>query len=680
MHRKRTLVSTVLFFCLIGWICSASATAQDQAAPVADADQPDRKAKALFADESTQENKGDQKVKVGTFGQIDLHVKDLDLTKVLQLLSIQSQRNIVASRNVSGSVSADLYGVDFYQALDAILEPNGFGYKERGQFIFVYTAEELRQIEQAERKVVTKIVRLNYMNAADASTFLRPLLSEAGAVAINGETEQGFQPTINEGGEDSFAHAATLLIRDYPENIEEMMEALKVLDTKPKQVLIEATVLQARLTENNKFGVDISILANFDFAEFANPGSIVDQLVNGSPKGNGQTFRSSPGQVGVGDSTFQLGIMDENFAVFIEALDKVTDTTVLANPKLLVLNRQKSDLLVGERLGYLSTNATETSTTQTVEFLDIGVQLTVRPFVSDDDSIRLELRPSVSDGETVLSNGLVIPNQRTQELVTNVIVGSGQTIVLGGLFKEDTTVTRRQVPFVGDVPILGAAFKGHDDQVDRSEVIFMVKPTVVRDKALYAAGEHAKMSAEYAQLGAREGLLPWSREKMTASHIRDAHTHLQNGNKEKALFSVDMALRLNPTLVEARRLKDQITGDAMMNMGRESILENAIDALIAEQAGSASKNAPEQQDDAAAKGADTPADDATTADAEPQPEAEAGNEADVIQAVNRDDPAGGEPTDDLGDSPEDTQQAEGDSPEDASSASVETDPEPIEID
>ena len=363
----------VLFFCLAGSVCSTSVIAQDAAVDDASALS---KAAQLFKSAEAQEEDGSAEsaeadrndgngVKVGTFGQIDLHVKDLDLTKVLQLLSIQSQRNIVASRNVSGTVSADLYGVDFFEAVDAILHPNGFGYKERGQFIFVYTQEELRQIEQADRKVVTKVFRLNYMNAADASTFLTPLLSEAGAIALNGETPTGFQPSISDGGEDTFAHAATLVVRDYPENIEEMVEVLKQLDIKPKQVLIESTILQARLSETNRFGDDVSILANFDFAEFMNPASVVNDIINGSPGPSGQAIRTNPGQVGSGDSTFQFGIIDEQFAVFVEALDKVTDTTVLAKPKMLVLNRQKADLLVGERLGYLSTSATDASTTRT---------------------------------------------------------------------------------------------------------------------------------------------------------------------------------------------------------------------------------------------------------------------------------------------------------------------------
>jgi type IV pilus assembly protein PilQ len=636
----------VLVLSLAG-VCATPALGQDEPQPgnllnraaalfgQGDPQQPQPQEQQQQQEEATDPTK--QAVKVGTFGQIDLHVKDLELTKVLQLLSIQAQRNIVASRNVAGSVSADLYGVDFYEALDAILHPNGFGYKEKGQFIFVYTAEELTQLAEQDRKAVTKIVRLNYMNAEDASTYLKSMLSNAGSIAINAKATDGFQASISNGGSESFAYAGTLVIRDYPENIQEMMDVLAQLDIRPKQVLLEATVLQARLTENNKWGVDISILAGFEFAQFMNPGSVVGDIIDGAVEPDGGAIRSGPGQVGTGESTFQLGIMEDEVAIFIEALDKVTDTTVLANPKLLVLNRMSADLLVGERLGYLSTTSTENAATQTVEFLDIGTQLSVRPFIASDDTVRMEIRPSVSDGETILAGGLVIPNERTQELVTNVIVPSGHTVVLGGLFKEDTTMTRRQVPGVGDVPIINVAFRGQEDQIERSEVIFLIKPTVMKDEALYAAGERAIESVEYARIGAREGLLPWSRSKMVSNHLRDAHTHMENGNMKRALFSTRMAMSLDKNSEEARRLHTRLTGEnaAPLHTG---ILQASIDAMIAEQT-RMNADAAELKDTRAEAPQDQASQD-TKASADTRDAVEQTSDAEVIQATEDDAQAG----------------------------------------
>ena len=573
-----------VFFCSAGCFCSTSALGAEgdtQAIPGAPVEPP-----ALFeASSGDEELPQGQQVEVGSYGQIDLHVKDLDLTKVLQLLSIQSQRNIIASRNVAGTVSADLYGVDFYEALDAILHTNGFGYREKGQFIYVYTTDEIAQLEDENRELVYEIVRLNYINAADASAFVTPLLSGNGSIALSGEVEAGFEPTISDGGANESAHQDTLIIRDYAENVEEIITVIQQLDTRPKQVLVEATILQARLTENNAFGVDFAVFADLNLTDFSTPLGAVDDLITGAGPGgdfnSGSAITANPGGVATGNSSVKFGVVGSDAAVFVRALDSVTDTTVLAKPQVTVLNRNKVNLLVGERLGYLSTTATETSNTQTVEFLDVGTQLTLRPFISDDDFVRMELRPSVSDGSTSLVGGFVIPDTTTQELVSNVIVKSGQTIVLGGLFKEDTTIGRTNVPGLGNLPVVGGAFKGQDDSVTRSEVIFMIKPTVMKDHDLTLMADSVKDDIESSRIGMRNGLLPWSRTKLTSAYVRDAVEYMEQGNNEKALWSLDKALYLDPAMVSASRLKSQITGEKTY-IYDSSLLKHAVDATIDE--------------------------------------------------------------------------------------------------
>ncbi len=575
-----------VFFCSVGCICNSSALGADGASGVAPGEPipPDNSTPALFETASEDEALPQgQQVEVGSFGQIDLHVKDLDLTKVLQLLSIQSQRNIIASRNVAGTVSADLYGVDFYEALDAILHTNGFGYQEKGQFIYVYTAEEIAQLEDEDRQLVTEIVTLNYINAADASAFASPLLSGAGSIALSGEVEDGFEPSISNGGSNSSAHQDRMVIRDYAENIEEILGIIKKLDTRPKQVLVEATILQARLTEANAFGVDFAVFADLNLTDFTTPLGAVDDLITGSgPNGDynsGSAISSTPGSVGTGQSSVKFGVLGSDAAVFVRALDSVTDTTVLAKPQVLVLNRQSVNLLVGEKLGYLSTTATETSNTQTVEFLDVGTQLTLRPFISDDNFVRMELRPSVSDGSTSLVGGFVIPDTTTQELVSNVIVKSGQTVVLGGLFKEDTTIGRTAVPGLGNLPLVGPAFKGQDDDITRSEVIFMIKPTVQRDEDLTQMANSISDDIEATRTGTRNGLLPWSRSKLTSKYMTNAIESMKEGDKDKALYELDKALYLDPTMADALQLKAQITGEKNYFYER-SMLKNAVDSVI----------------------------------------------------------------------------------------------------
>ncbi|MEC9372985.1 MAG: hypothetical protein VYC34_04040, partial [Planctomycetota bacterium] len=172
-------------------------------------------------------------VKVSEYMTVDLHVQDEDLANVLQMLSLQSQRNIVVSNNVSATVSANLYNVTFYEALDAILNVNGYGYIERGNFIFVYTLEEIARIEEAARKPTSIVVRLNYLSANDAAEFVAPLLSEIGEIKTNGDPGDFSLPRDRPTGDESFALASTLVIFDYEEHLEEIRNLLEQIDTRP---------------------------------------------------------------------------------------------------------------------------------------------------------------------------------------------------------------------------------------------------------------------------------------------------------------------------------------------------------------------------------------------------------------------------------------------------------------
>lgn len=522
----------------------------------------------------------EDKVKVNEYDIVDLHVNNEDLGNVLQLLSLQSQRNIVASNNVSATVTADLYNVTFKEALDAILHVNGYGWVEKGNFIYVYTAEELAEIEKASRVRTTRTITLDYLSAADAAAFVQPLLSPEGKITANAQTGPFSIGQNNPVGADEYALNAVLVVFDYEENIQAIEALLKELDTKPVQVLVEATILQTSLNESNAFGVDFGILNNMDFEDFVGSGplGVVDSLITGVGatmaagatvpttvpiNGNGAAINTNVGNVADGGG-LKAGIVNEDVAVFLRLLDEVTDVTVVSNPKILTLNRQPARVLVGTKVGYLNTTSTQTSTTQTVEFLDTGTQLNLRPFVSADGLIRMELKPQVSsfrlrNATDATGATVTIPDEDTSELVTNVMVRDGQTIVLGGLFTETTTANRRQVPGAGDIPIIGNAFRGRDDETRRSEIIFLITPSIVNDTQLADAGQLASQYVDNARTGTRSQTLGWSRDKRVSRLLLEAMEAANAGDRDLALFRVRRALYLQPSNLEARRMLDQLT-------------------------------------------------------------------------------------------------------------------------
>ncbi len=533
---------------------------------------------------------GDAKVKVSEHNTVDLHVKDEELSNVLELLSIQTQKNIIASKNVNGKVTATLYGVTFDEAMSAILHVNGFTYMTNGNFIYVYTQEEYKQIEASLKKRVAKVIKLNYLNADDAKEFVTPMLSkDGGEIRTNNKTKDFSIGDKAPVGADSYALGATLVVIDFEENIRAIEDLVKQIDTRPAQVLVEATILQTALNEANAFGVDFSVIGDVDFLDFASIGgplSAANNLIKGGTGGSGQGLSpsdnkgvaatSNPGNT-TGPGTFKLGVVSSDISVFLRLLDQVTDTTILSNPKILALNRQPARVLVGKRVGYLNTTSTETSTTQSVEFLDTGTQLYFRPFVSSEGEIRMELKPQVSAAEirTVTdANGaaVTIPDEVTQELVTNVNVKDGQTIVLGGLFTENTTFTRRQVPFLGDLPIIGNAFRGNEDTTNRAEIIFLITPSIVTDTMISTHADRAGADIERLRAGSRQGLLPWSQDRMTSALNVEAERLAREGKLEEALHKIQRSLSLKPNQPEAFRLRERITGERE-HWGNPSMLD-----------------------------------------------------------------------------------------------------------
>jgi type IV pilus assembly protein PilQ len=516
----------------------------------------------------TTEELVDEEVLVDEFGTVDLIVNETEVSQVLEMLSIQSQKNIIASNNVTGVVSANLYDVTFNEALDAILRVNGFAYVEEGNFVYVYTIEELTAIEQARRRTESRIYELQYLTATDANEFITPLLSENGEAAYRGDVEPGIEPSVSDAGSDSYAWSSKLVVNDYPENLDNIAALLIELDTAPAQVVVEATVVQTNVTEDNEFGIDFTALSNVRIGNLVNPLNAAQDIITGANAplaGNTSVVSSGVGTTDVANFAggLRAGIVQDHVGAFLKVLDQVADTTVMARPRITCLNRQSAQVLIGAQRGYLSTTVTDTSTSTSIQFIDEGVQLNFRPFISPDGMIRLELHPSLS---TVTfrndqTGSPQIPEAATQELTTNIRCRDGETVILGGLFRESSTSTRNQVPFLGDIPILGAAFRGQVDAVIKEEIIFLLTPTIIPDEQLWEAGRDSLEMVKAVRIGARAGLLPFSHDQITANYNRDALDAYRQGDLDQALYWSNLSLRSSQVQPEIIRLRELITNE-----------------------------------------------------------------------------------------------------------------------
>lgn len=504
---------------------------------------------------------GSDSVRVSNEGRVEMHVANLPLATVLQLLSVRGKRNIVATPTVSGTVTAHLYNVTFEEALDAILVSNQAGYREVGNFIYVHTNQELAELHSNETPPETRVFKLHYVRAADALAVVAAMLTEVGKAVASPLPDKGVASSATEGGGDALTQNDFLVVHDRPRALDRIAKVLRELDIRPRQVLLEATILGASLEDENALGVDFTVLGGVDLELMGSTSTAVTNLNVGElPQNRFEKFNSNvttdfTGAVPNGGMT--IGVIKDNVGVFVRALESVTDTIVLANPKVLALNKQKGQVIVGRRDGYLTTTVTETQAIQTVEFLETGTQLIFRPFIGDDGYVRMELHPEDSVGNVV--NGL--PSEQTTEVTTNVMVKDGHTILIGGLFREVTSDSRNQVPGLGSIPVVGTIFRARNDRTVRQEVIILLTVHIVKDDELYAqAGEEVRQDLERMRVGTRRHLMWTGRERLAQAHYQKSLEHFANGDNDKALWDVRMALHNNPRLLPAVELKEEILG------------------------------------------------------------------------------------------------------------------------
>jgi type IV pilus assembly protein PilQ len=521
-------------------------------------------------------------VSVDDTGTVEIHVNDANLVEVLRMLSLQSQRNIIASKEVNGKVTANLYGVTVREALDAILHANGYAYREKGNFIYVYTAKEIADLDKANRVATTEVFHLYYTPAVNAQNMIKPVLSSDAIVALTTPAVSGIDSGAKDVGGNNHATDDMLVVTDYPENLEKARKIIKEIDKRPQQILIEATILRAALTEDNALGVDFTVLGGVDFAGLTSAGSNTTEALSGSIVNNtnpdaGKVVGSSygAGQTGftqtVPQGGMRVGLVTNNIAVFLQALEQVTDTTVLANPKILALNKQKGEVIVGRRDGYLTTTTTDTSTVQTVDFLDTGTRLIFRPYIGDDGYIRMEIHPEDSSGGLTGAN---LPFKITTEVTSNIMVKDGHTVVIGGLFRESTTTARSQVPFLGNIPFAGNLFRNQHDQTTREEVIILLTPHIVKDEQAYSDASEAMLKdMDKLRVGVRRGMMCFGRERLADSEYEAAVNEMKkpNPNREVALWHLNSATNLNPTFLEAIKMKEQLTGVELTASDNSSI-------------------------------------------------------------------------------------------------------------
>lgn len=414
--------------------------------------------------------------KVYTGEPLSMEFQDVSIRTVLDVLGQFTDNNIVAADNVQGNITLRLINVPWDQALDIILKSKNLGQRKNKNVILVAPAAELAAAEIKELEDAKKVdelaplrkeyIRLNYAKAADVHSLLTRA-SNSGR-ANNTETSL-FSPR---GSATFDVRTNTLIINDTSDSIASIRQLIEQIDIPVKQVMIEARIVKANDGFSKSLGVRWGLrhtgnqgialgMEGFN-AELNNPRYAVDLGVAG------QTSGISFGLLNIADSILQLEL---------SAMQADNRGEVISSPKVLTADKQKAKVSSGTQIPYLEDSA---SGATSVVFKDAALVLEATPNITPEGKIGLEL--TIKNGVPDYANarfGAVPVNEDSVQ--TNVILEDGQTVVLGGVFRNTIGNNQSKVPFLGDLPAVGRLFRNDTKSNTKEELLIFVTPRIIND-------------------------------------------------------------------------------------------------------------------------------------------------------------------------------------------------------
>ncbi len=378
-----------------------------------------------------------------------IDVQGADIKTVLRSVSEFSGVNIIAGPEVEGAVVIHLKNVPWKEALDTILKSQGYGWREDYGIIRVAPVDQLQEDEvkavTVERKkeemasLRTQVVKLNYLNATEVKQALSKSTTPRGKV----EAEKGTNSVV---------------IAEVPANIDRLVQIIKDMDQKLRQVEIVAKMVDVDHQATRELGVNWEAM-NLQFGNNG-AGDIVTGQRLADPFG---TLRA-----GTVQSWGELNLV-------LEALEKDNKANIVSNPHVTTADNQQARIMVGKEIPLIVSDEAGNPIT---ELKKIGVILMVTPHVNDDGTITMDLHPELSDlsSQATVQGGVIIS---LQEADTRVVVGNGETAVIGGLISEVESSLRSGVPVLKDVPLLGPLFRYESKTKQKRELIIFVTPKLV---------------------------------------------------------------------------------------------------------------------------------------------------------------------------------------------------------
>jgi type IV pilus assembly protein PilQ len=426
----------------------------------------------------------DLDTKVYTGKRVSLEFQDADVQDVIRLIAEVSKLNIITGDDVKGKITLKLIDVPWDQALDIILTTLGMDKVQHGNILRVAPVEKLkkeREIALANDKAAkqleplkTKLINVNYATADEMAARLKNMLSDRGTV-------------------DTDTRTNTIIVKDIKENLSRAENLMKALDTQTPQVRIESRIVQAldnfsrslgiqwgptlKLNETNGKARGIQFPRTIEVGGSSGSTNLSPVFTQvGAPTLSGFAVDALPGSQG-SDLGIRLGSVSDIFNLDLHLSYAETESTarIVSRPSISVLDNRSARIIQGTKIPFLSSGQNGAN----VQFQEAGIEISVTPHITSDGSVILKVSTKSNEPGAAGAGGNV--NVLIREANTEMLVKSGRTAVLGGVFKTSDSTGKSGVPVLKDIPILGYLFKGESKTQAREETLIFITPYIVSD-------------------------------------------------------------------------------------------------------------------------------------------------------------------------------------------------------
>lgn len=395
--------------------------------------------------------------------KIFLDLKDVDLTEVLRIFSDETGLNIVAGPDVYGKITLKLKDMSPEAALKYILEANNYTFIKKGNTIKVLPGEGRKTIIEEKNvgggKTITRTFPVSYLKAEDLAATLKELIGDQAKILMTKGSN-------------------TLIVEGSPALVNKAAKILNQIDVTPKAVMVESKIVETKFDVLSDMGINLT-------EGYPNSAGARDKL---------QTLGLASQPTATGASGFFYTVTRDRATALLETLSQKTDYKVLSSPKIIAVDKQPAEIIMGSRLGYKVKTVTTTGLIESVEFLDVGTKLVFTPNIKDDNTIILQIHPEISEGSIVND----LPQKNSTETTTTVAIKDGETVILGGLVKEKAQEVNKGIPFLQDIPILGVPFRRTEIITEKREILIFITPYIINKEVLESMPAQIKSAEDKA--------------------------------------------------------------------------------------------------------------------------------------------------------------------------------------